>query len=451
MKKVIIVGAGGRDFHNFNVAFRDNEDVEVVAFTAAQIPGIDDRVYPPALAGRLYPHGIRVVPEERLTDLIDETHADEVVFAYSDVSHEQVMHTASIVLAAGADFRLMGPKSTMIRSTKPVVSVCAVRTGAGKSQTSRRVGQLLLEAGLKVALVRHPMPYHDLEAIRVERFTSLGDIDRSNPTIEEREEYERPVETGLVVYAGVDYKAILEQAQDEADVVIWDGGNNDFPFVKSDLAIVVADPLRPGDAHRYHPGEANLRMADVVLINKTDTATPQQVMLAMDDVAHLAPRATVVQAQSPITLEDGPSLTGKKVLVVEDGPTVTHGGMDYGAGMVAARQVGAKPIDPRPFAVGSVAQAFTDFPHVTEVLPAMGYGADQLRELEETIDAADCEAVIAGTPIELDRVVKSRHPIRHVSYRLVESGRPDLSDVLEPVIARAHRLRVSPDRVAATQ
>jgi predicted GTPase len=446
MKKVIIVGAGGRDFHNFNVAFRDNEDCEVVAFTAAQIPGIDDRVYPPALAGRLYPRGIRVVPEEKLTELIHETHADEVVFAYSDVPHEDVMHKASIALAAGADFRLMGPRSTMIRSSKPVVSVCAIRTGCGKSQTSRRVGQILLDAGLKVALVRHPMPYHDLEAIRVERFASLEDIDASNPTIEEREEYERPVEMGMVMYAGVDYKAILEQAQEEADVVIWDGGNNDFSFYAPDLAIVVTDPLRSGHALHYHPGEANMRMADVVVINKMDTATPREVRETLDDIAQLAPWATVVRAQSPVFLDDGPSLAGKRVLVIDDGPTITHGGMPFGAGLVAAERAFAHPIDPRPYAVGSIAQTFIKFPHITQVLPAMGYGDEQLRDLEQTIDAADCDAVIAGTPFELGRVVKSRHPIRDVSYTLVETGKPDLVDVLEPVIQTAR----SPQKAVAS-
>lgn len=437
MKRVIIVGAGGRDFHNFNVAFRDNEEYEVVAFTAAQIPGIDDRVYPPALAGRLYPHGIRVLPEEKLPELIHETHADEVIFAYSDVSHEEVMHKASIVLAAGADFRLMGPRATMIRSTKPVVSVCAVRTGCGKSQTSRRVGQILLDAGLKVALVRHPMPYHDLEAIRVERFASLEDIDASNPTIEEREEYERPVEMGMVMYAGVDYKAILEQAQEEADVVIWDGGNNDFSFYRPDLAIVVADPLRPGHALAYHPGEANMRMADVVVINKIGSATTEQVNMTLRDIERLAPLAAVIRAESPVVIDDGPSLHGKRVLVIDDGPTITHGGMPYGAGLVAAWQAGAKPIDPRPYAVGSIAATLRKFPHIMEVLPAMGYGDEQLRELEATIDAANCDAVLAGTPFELDRVIESRHPIRHVTYSLVETGKPDLAEVLEPIIETA--------------
>ena len=439
MKKVIIVGAGGRDFHNFNVAFRDNEDYEVVAFTAAQIPGIDDRVYPPALAGRLYPRGIRVVPEEKLTELIHETHADEVVFAYSDVSHEDVMHKASMALAAGADFRLMGPKSTMIRSSKPVVSVCAVRTGCGKSQTSRRVGQILLDAGLKVALVRHPMPYHDLEAIRVERFATLEDIDASNPTIEEREEYERPVEMGMVMYAGVDYKAILEQAQEEADVVIWDGGNNDFSFYKPDLSIVVVDPLRPGHSLHYHPGEANMRMADVVVINKIDSATTEQINMTLRDIEKLAPLASVVRAESPVQIDDGPSLRGKRVLVIDDGPTITHGGMPYGAGLVAAWEIGAKPVDPRSYAVGSIAATLAKFPHIMEVLPAMGYGDEQLRELEATIEEADCEAVIAGTPFELDRVIKSSHPIRHVTYALRETGKPDLTDALEPIIAAAEQ------------
>jgi predicted GTPase len=351
------------------------------------------------------------------------------------------MHKASMALAAGADFRLMGPKSTMIRSSKPVVSVCAVRTGCGKSQTSRRVGQILLEAGLNVALVRHPMPYRDLEAIRVERFATLEDIDASNPTIEEREEYERPVEMGMVMYAGVDYKAILEQAQEEADVVIWDGGNNDFSFYKPDLSIVVVDPLRPGHSLHYHPGEANMRMADVVVINKIDSATTEQVNMTLRDIEELAPLAAVVRAESPVQIDDGPSLRGRRVLVIDDGPTITHGGMPYGAGLVAAWAIGAKPVDPRPYAVGSIAATLAKFPHIMEVLPAMGYGDEQLRELEATIEAADCEAVIAGTPFELDRVIKSRHPIRHVTYALRETGKPDLADALEPVIVAAQQSR----------
>ncbi len=437
MRKLIIVGAGGRDFHNFNVAFRADPDVQVVAFTAAQIPGIDERVYPPALAGPQYPNGIPVRPESELADLIREHDVEEVVFAYSDVSHEEVMHRASTVIAAGADFTLLGTHSTMIPSTKPVVAVCAVRTGCGKSQTSRRVGQVLLDAGLKVALVRHPMPYHDLESIAVQRFATLADIDASNPTIEEREEYERPVEMGMIMYAGVDYGAILRQAEEEADVVIWDGGNNDFSFYKPDLTIVVVDPLRPGHALRYHPGEANLRMADVVVINKVDSATPGQIQEVLADVAQLAPKATVVRAASPVVLEDGPSLAGKRVLVIDDGPTITHGGMPFGAGTVAARKANAIPVDPRPHAVGSIAETLAKFPHIETVVPAMGYSDAQLKDLEATINAVDCDAVIAGTPMDLRRLIESRHPIREVTYSLEEVGAPQLADVLQPIVAQA--------------
>ena len=439
MRKVIIMGAGGRDFHNFNVAFREDAGVEVVAFTAAQIPGIDDRVYPAALAGGRYPHGIPVRPEAELPELIREHDVDEVVFAYSDVSHEDVMHKASVALAAGADFRLMGPKSTMVAGSKPVIAVCAVRTGCGKSQTSRAIGQALLDGGLRVALVRHPMPYHDLEAIRVQRFATLADIDASHPTIEEREEYERPVEMGMVMYAGVDYAAILRQAEQEADVVIWDGGNNDFSFFAPDLTIVVVDPLRAGHARHYHPGEANLRMADIVVVNKIDTATADQIEAALADVATLAPGATVIRAASPVVLEDGPSLQGRRVLVIDDGPTITHGGMPFGAGAVAARQAGAVAVDPRPFAVGSLAETLRRFPHITDVLPAMGYGEEQLRDLEATIEAADCDAVLAGTPVALRRLVSSRHPIRQVTYALQERGEPTLADALAPIVARARR------------
>ncbi|HWK26268.1 MAG TPA: cyclic 2,3-diphosphoglycerate synthase [Solirubrobacter sp.] len=440
MRKLVIMGAGGRDFHNFNVAFREDSEVEVVAFTAAQIPGIDDRVYPAALAGPLYPRGIPVRPEAELPALIREHGVDEVVFAYSDLPHEEVMHRASIALAAGADFTLMGPHSTMIESTKPVISVCAVRTGCGKSQTSREIGRQLIEAGLKVALVRHPMPYHDLERIAVQRFATLADIDASNPTIEEREEYERPVELGMIMYAGVDYGAILAQAQEEADVVIWDGGNNDFSFYRPDLSIVVVDPLRPGHAHHYHPGEANLRMADVVVVNKVDTATPEQIEAVLADVAALAPHATVIRAASPVVVEDGPSLEGRSVLVIDDGPTITHGGMPFGAGSVAARQAGAVPVDPRPYAVGSIAATLQKFPHIEAVVPAMGYSAAQLRDLQATIDAVECDAVIAGTPMDLRRLITSRHPIREVSYTLEEVGEPRLADVLEPIVAQAAAL-----------
>lgn len=437
MRRIVILGAGGRDFHDFNVVFRDDPAAEVVAFTAAQIPGIDDRVYPAALAGPRYPEGIPVRPEAELPALIREHDVDEVVFAYSDLSHEEVMHRVSIALAAGADVSFLGPRSTALPSTKPVVAVCAVRTGSGKSQTSRRVGELLIAAGLRVALVRHPMPYHDLDRIAVQRFATLADIDASNPTIEEREEYERPVAAGMVMYAGVDYGPILEQAQAEADVVIWDGGNNDLSFYRPDLLVVVADPLRAGDEARYHPGEANLRMADVVVVNKLDSATPEQAGRLLDSIAALNPEATVIRAASPVRLDAGPSLAGARVLVVEDGPTITHGGMPFGAGTVAARQAGAEPVDPRPYAAGSIAETYARFPHVGAVLPAMGYSADQLADLQATIDATPCDAVIAGTPIDLGRLVTSAHPIRETSYDLEELGEPGLADVLAPIVARA--------------
>ena len=442
MRNVLIMGAGGRDFHDFNVVYRGDANVRVVAFTAAQIPGIDDRVYPASLAGPGYPGGIPVRPEGELPELVRSLAVDEVVFAYSDVSHEDVMHRASIALAAGADFRLLGPRATMLRSAKPVVAVCAVRTGSGKSQTSRRVGQILLDAGLDVALVRHPMPYHDLEAMRVQRFATLADIDASHPTVEEREEYERPVELGMVMYAGVDYGAILASAEEEADVIVWDGGNNDLPFFHPDLLIVVVDPLRPGHELRYHPGEANLRMADVVVVNKVDSADAGSVARVLDDVAALNPRATVVRAASPVTLEDGPPLRDRRVLVVEDGPTITHGGMPFGAGTVAAQQAGAAfRVDPRPYAVGSIADTLRAYPHIGPVLPAMGYSAEQLRELEATVNAVECDVVVAGTPIRLDRLIDSRHPVRHVSYELSELGRPTLADALAPVLERARATR----------
>jgi predicted GTPase len=438
MRKVIIMGAGGRDFHNFNVAFRDDPNTEVVAFTATQIPGIADRVYPPALAGRRYPDGIQIRPEDELTQLIHVYDVDEVILSYSDLKHETVMHKASIVLAAGADFRLMGPDGTYLHSSKPVVAVCATRTGCGKSQTSRRVGQTLLDAGLKVALVRHPMPYGDLEAMRVQRFATLADIDASHPTVEEREEYEEPVRMGMVMYAGVDYEAILRSAEQEADVVIWDGGNNDFPFYAPDLLIVVADPLRAGHELLYHPGETNLRMADVVVINKVDSAEAHNVEQVVENVEAVNPMATLVFAKSPPTLDHGPDLLGKLVLVVDDGPTLTHGEMPFGAGLVAARNAGAaKIIDPRPYAVGSLKDVFAKWRQLANVLPAMGYSDEQLHELEETINAADCDVVVTGTPIDLGRLIKSRHPIRHVRYELEEVGRPTISDVLEQLVVLA--------------
>jgi predicted GTPase len=438
MRKLIIMGAGGRDFHNFNVAFRNDPETEVVAFTATQIPGIDDRVYPAALAGPLYPNGIEIRPEDELTQLIHEHGVDEVVLAYSDLEHETVMHKASIVLAAGADFRLLGPDATMLGSTKPVVAVCATRTGCGKSQTSRKVGRTLLDAGLKVALVRHPMPYGDLEAMRVQRFATLEEIDASHPTVEEREEYEEPVRMGMVMYAGVDYEAILRQAEEEADVIIWDGGNNDFPFYKPDLLIVVADALRPGHELRYHPGETNVRMADVVVINKVDSAEAHNVEQVLENVEELNPMARVIFASSPPTLDEGPDLLGRYVLVVDDGPTLTHGGMPFGAGLVAARKAGAaKIVDPRPYAVGSIKATLDKWPHLTNVLPAMGYDDEQLAALEETLNAADCDVVVTGTPIDLGRLITSKHPIRHVRYELEEVGSPTLADVLEPIVAQA--------------
>jgi predicted GTPase len=446
MRRLIIMGAGGRDFHNFNTVYRDNPAVEVVAFTAAQIPGIDDRIYPPALAGPLYPHGIPIRPEAELPELIRRSGAGEVVFAYSDVAHLEVMHKASAVLAAGADFTLLGPGATMLPSSKPVIAVCAVRTGAGKSQTTRRVGRILLDAGLKVALVRHPMPYGDLEAMRVQRFASILDIDASHPTIEEREEYERPVELGMVMYAGVDYAEILEQAQAEADVIVWDGGNNDLPFFRPDLHITVVDPLRAGDELAYHPGEANLRMAQIVVVNKVDSAGLEATEKVIADVLATNPAATVVRAASPPILQAGPELRGKRVLVVEDGPTLTHGGMSFGAGTVAAREAGAAElVDPRPFAVGSIAATFERFPHIGHVLPAMGYSDSQLLELEATINASGCDVVVSGTPIDLGRLLRSRYPVRHVTYELRELGEPTLAQVLEPIatsVREMHPVRV---------
>jgi predicted GTPase len=444
MRKIIIMGAGGRDFHNFNTVFRDDPETEVVAFTATQIPGIDDRRYPATLAGPLYPDGISIRPEHELTDLIKSELADEVVLAYSDLSHEEVMHKASMVLAAGADFTLLGPKATMLESEKPVVAVCAVRTGSGKSETSRKVGRILLDTSLKVALVRHPMPYGDLEAMSVQRFESIEEIDATHPTIEEREEYELPVEMGMVMYAGVDYEGILRQAEEEADVVIWDGGNNDLPFFRPSLHIVVADPLRPGHELRYHPGETNLRMADVVVINKVDSAEAHNVEQVLENIETVNPMARVIFAESPPKLDYGPDLLGRRVLVVDDGPTLTHGEMPFGAGLVAARHAGAGTIvDPRPFAVGSIKETLDKWPQLTNVLPAMGYDDEQLKELEATINAAECDVVVTGTPIDLGRLITSKHPIRHVRYELEELGTPTLTEVLEPILAQKRALQAA--------
>jgi predicted GTPase len=444
MRTIVIMGAGGRDFHDFNVVIRDDPATRVVAFTAAQIHGIEDRVYPPSLAGPRYPEGIPIRPEDELADLVRRHEVDEVILAYSDLSHEAVMHRASLALAAGADFRLLGPKATMLGSAKPVVAVCASRTGSGKSQTTRFIGRLFLDEGLRVALIRHPMPYGDLEAMRVQRFSSLAEIDAADPTIEEREEYEEPVRLGMVMYAGVDYAAILGQAESEADVIVWDGGNNDFPFVAPDLHLTVVDPLRPGHELTYHPGETNVRMADVVVVNKVDSASHDAVTEVVGNVVSVNPGATIVYAASPVELDPGPSLAGARVLVVEDGPTITHGGMPYGAGTVAARQAGAMAfVDPRPWAVGSIASTYERYPAIGAVLPAMGYSEEQLRELEQTIDEAAVDVVVTGTPIDLGRLVRTRHPIRHARYELREIGAPALARLLAPVVEAA-RVRALP-------
>ncbi len=436
-RKVLILGAAGRDFHNFNVFFRNNPDYEVVAFTATQIPDIEGRVYPPELAGELYPNGIPILAEEDMEKIIKEKGVDVVVFAYSDVPHEHVMHLASRAHAAGADFWLLGPESTMIKSSKPVIAVTAVRTGSGKSQTSRRVFKLLRDRGLKVVSIRHPMPYGDLVKQRVQRFASYEDLDKYECTIEEREEYEPYIDMGGVVYAGVDYEAILREAEKEADVIIWDGGNNDFPFYKPDLWIVVADPHRPGHEMKYHPGETNFRAADVIIINKMETANRDDIQKVIDDIRIANPNATVIEAASPLFVDSPELIKGKRVLVVEDGPTLTHGGMRYGAGYVAAKRFGAKEIiDPRPYAVGSIIDTYKKYTHLDVILPAMGYGEKQMKELEETINNADADVVVSGTPIDLNRVVKVNKPIVRVRYELDEIGKPDLEDIINDFLKK---------------
>ncbi len=432
MKKVIIMGAAGRDFHNFNVFFRDNKDYRVVAFTATQIPDIEGRKYPAALAGKLYPRGIPIYSEADLTDLIKSYRVDEVHFAYSDVSHEYVMNKASEVLAAGASFVLLGPNDTMIKSRKPVVSVCAVRTGSGKSQTTRKVALTLKAKGRRVVVIRHPMPYGDLVKQAVQRFATYEDLDRHECTIEEREEYEPHIDNGIVVYAGVDYGAILKQAEKEADVILWDGGNNDFSFYRPDLEIVVVDPHRAGHELRYHPGETNFRRADVYVVNKIDTADQDKVQQVLDNIKKVNPRAKVIKANSPIYVEDGSQITGKRVLVIEDGPTLTHGGMRYGAGIVASQKYqAAEVIDPRPFAVGSIKKTFEKYNHLDKVLPAMGYGEKQMKELAATINRIDCDLVVSATPIDLNRVIKVNKPMLRVRYELDEVGTPNLKTVLK--------------------
>jgi predicted GTPase len=430
-QRALILGAAGRDFHNFNTFFRNNPDFEVVAFTATQIPDIEGRTYPAALAGSRYPDGIPIEPEDQLEALIDGHSVDVVVFSYSDVSHEHVMHLGSRAIAAGADYLLLGARHTMVESSKPLVAVCAARTGSGKSQTSRRVAEILSAAGKKVVVIRHPMPYGDLAAQAVQRFETYGDLEEHRVTIEEREEYEPHIDAGRVVYAGVDYEAILRRAETEADVVIWDGGNNDLSFYRSDLYITVVDPHRPDHGARYHPGEANVRMADVIVINKVDTASLEQIETARSVAAGLNPEAIVIEAASPLFVEGGEAIRGRRVLVVEDGPTLTHGEMAYGAGWVAARRFGAAEIlDPRPWAAGSIAETYARYPTTGNVLPAMGYGEAQTAELAETIAATPADLVVIGTPIDLRRLIHIDKPTVRVRYELQEIGKPTLSDVL---------------------
>jgi predicted GTPase len=432
MRKVLIAGAAGRDFHNFNVAFRGRNDVQVVAFTATQIPDIEGRVYPAELAGEGYPAGIPILAEDELADIVRREEIDDVVFAYSDVTHEHVMHIGSIAMAAGADFRLMGPRSTELRASKPVVAICAVRTGSGKSQTTRHVASVLRGAGKSVAVLRHPMPYGDLTKQAVQRFERYEDLDAADATIEEREEYEPHLAEGNLVFAGIDYGAILERAEQEADVVVWDGGNNDLPFIRPDLHLVVVDPHRPGHELRYHPGETNLRMADACVVNKIDTAPEEGVEAVLKSIRSANPGAAIVRAASPFEVEqDTHQIAGKRVLAIEDGPTLTHGEMSYGAAVLAAKEGGASElVDPRPFAVGSIKDTFAKYPHVTQLLPAMGYGRKQMEELRETIARSDADLVLIGTPIDLRRVIELDKPALRVTYRLQEIGEPTIAQLL---------------------
>lgn len=431
-KRVIIMGAAGRDFHNFNVYFRDNEEFEVVAFTATQIPNIEGRKYPKELAGKLYPDGIPIYPEDELENLIKKYNVNLVVFAYSDVSHEYVMHRASRAMAAGADFMLMGADSTMLKSRKPVIAVCAVRTGSGKSQTTRRVAEILKKLQKKTVVIRHPMPYGDLTKQIVQRFETFEDLDKHNYTIEEREEYEPHLERGNIVYAGVDYGKILEQAEEEADVILWDGGNNDMPFYKPDLLIVVADPHRPYHEISYHPGETNLRMADIIVINKVETAYPEDIETVRENARASNPDAIILEAASPIFVENSEEIKDKRVLVVEDGPTLTHGEMSYGAGVVAAEKYGARElVDPRPYAVGSIKTTFEKYPQIGTLLPAMGYSKEQLHELEETINKTPADMVVVATPINLGKILNLNKPYVRVKYELQEIGKPTLEELIE--------------------
>ena len=437
VRRVVIMGAAGRDFHNFNVFFRDNPNYRVVAFTAAQLPEIWGRKYPPELAGSLYPDGIPILKEEDLPEIIERENVDLVVFAYSDVSHQYLMERAAIAQAAGADFMLLGPKSTMLKSNKPVIAVTAARTGAGKSPTSRRVVSILREKGLRVVVIRHPMPYGDLRRQVVQRFASLEDLDKHECTIEEREDYEPHIKMGSVVYAGVDYEKILREAEKEADVILWDGGNNDFPFYVPDLWITVVDPLRAGHELTYWPGSVNVRAADVIVISKVNVASADDIELVRANVIRVNPKATIVEAAMPLTVDAPELIRGKRVLVVEDGPTVTHGEMGFGAGYMAAKRFGAAEIvDPRPYAVGSIKEAFEKYTHLGPVLPAVGYSERQMRELEETINNADADSVILGTPTDLSRYLRIDKPAVHVRYELQEIGRPNLEDVIDEFLSK---------------
>ncbi len=439
-KKVIIMGAAGRDFHNFNVYFRNSDAYEVAAFTATQIPGIEGRVYPTELAGPSYPKGIPIYPEEKLPELIKQQDIDEVVFAYSDVSHEYVMHKASAALASGADFRLMGPKTTMLKAKVPVVAVGAVRTGSGKSQTSRQVAKILKSKGLRVAAIRHPMPYGDLRKQIWQRFASYEDLDKHQCTIEEREEYEPHIDNGIIVFAGVDYAEILREAEKEADVIVWDGGNNDMPFYRPDLNIVVADPHRAGHELLYYPGETNIRMANVIIVNKVDTADPAKVKQVKENIKMLNPNATVLDAASPITVDKPELIRGKRVLAIEDGPTITHGSMPYGAAVIIAKNLGASEIvDPRPYAVGSIKEAYKKYPHLGALLPALGYGEKQVAELKETIDRIPCDVVVLGTPIDLRRVITIKQPTVRAKYELKVLGPVSLEQILQEFLQRSEK------------
>ena len=430
--RVLIAGAAGRDFHNFNLVYRDSPAHEVVAFTATQIPNIDDRRYPAELAGSLYPEGIPILPESALEQLVREHEIDSVVFAYSDVTHEHVMHIGSRALAAGASYHLISPKHTMLASSKPVVAICAVRTGSGKSQTTRHVARLFRDAGKRVAVLRHPMPYGDLTAQAVQRFERYEDLDAADATIEEREEYEPHLAEGNLVFAGVDYERILRAAEEEADVILWDGGNNDTPFIKPDLHVVVVDPHRPGHELRYHPGETNLRMADVCVVNKVDSASQEGIDAVLNSIHENTRDARVVLAASPFDVEgDAEEIRGKRVLAIEDGPTLTHGEMTYGAAVLAAKQHGAAElVDPRPFAVGTIAETFEQYPNVGTLLPAMGYGREQMEDLRETIERCDADLVLIGTPVDLRRLIELDKPALRVTYKLQEIGEPTLKDVL---------------------